>query len=239
MSVVRGYGLNGKSVYWNVTQPMVTSLTWTVTPTNGLGITSLKSNGYVENVFMHTSTTPTANGGFTNPNPAAGYGVIQLKRNFNKFLGLMGSSVTPPNVTATKIDNTALTIGQAYVISTLGNATAAQWATVGVPRGITPAVGVAFIAIATTAGTGNTSTSRVMLPSVSATTSLELIGQVDTMITTSVSSNAGQQLLFQFLAPTINTGAYVVPMVPTAPATGSVITMSLLFDGSSVTIDGL
>lgn len=240
MSVARGFGLNGKSFYTNVAKPMAVSSTFTVTPTNGLGITSLKSNGYLNNVFMHTSTTPTANNGFTNPNPAVGYAVMQLKQNFNKFLGFDGYVINPPNVTSTKIDNSVLVIGQVYVISTLGNSTAAQWAQIGVPAGVTPAVGVVFTALAIgVTGEANTSTSRVMLPSVSATTSVEVIGTTDVMTTSNIDPNGGQYVHLQFLAPTISTGAYVVPMVPTAPAAGSVVSLSLLFDGSSVTIDGL
>jgi len=223
MSVARGFGLNGKSIYTNVAKPVLVNLNFTVTPTNGLGITSLKSNGFVEN----------------NPNPANGFGVIQLKQNFNYFLGLLNYSITPPNVTPTKIDNSALTIGQAYVISTLGNATAAQWTTVGVPAGVTPAVGVAFIAIATTATTANTSTSRVSLPGVSAVTGIETIGVTNTSITSAIASNAGQRVYFQFTAPTISTGAYVSPYIPTAPTAGSIVSLGLFFDGSSVTIDGL
>lgn len=240
MSVARGFGLNGKSFYTNVVKPMQVSLQFTVTPTNGLGITSLKSNGYVENVFMHTSTTPTANNGFTNPNPVAGFAVVQLKQNFNMFLGLAGHAIIAPSVTSTKVDNTAMTIGQVYVISTLGNTTAAQWLTLGVPAGVTAAVGVAFTALLTgVAGQANTSTSRVMLPSVSATTSIEVVGTPNVMTTTNIASQAGQQIILQFLAPTISTGAYVAPYIPTAPATGSIVTLNLLFDGSTTTIDGL
>jgi hypothetical protein len=239
MSVARGFGLNGKSIYANVSKPSLIELQFTVTPTNGLGVTSVKSNGYVSNVFMHTSTTPSSNNGFLNPNPANGYVAIQLQQNFNVFLGLAGYAVTPPNVTATKIDNAALTIGQVYVISTLGNATAAQWTTIGVQAGVTAAVGVVFTAKATGAGTANTSTSRVMLPSVSATTGVEVIGTTNVMTTHDISTNAGQWVHLQIIAPTINTGAYVTPLIPTAPAAGSIVNLGLLFDGSSVTIDGL
>lgn len=240
MSAVRGFGLNGKSFYTNVAKPQQISTAFTVTPTNGLGITSLKSNGYLNNVFMHTSTTPAANNGFTNPNPAVGFAILQCTQNFNRFLGLAGFSINPPNVTATKIDNSALTVGQVYVISTVGDSTAAQWTQVGVPAGVTPAVGVAFTALVVgTTGEANTSTSRVMLPSVSATTSVEVVGNSNVMIPANVASNAGQYVFLQFLAPTISTGAYVTPMIPTAPAAGSIISLNLLFDGSSVTIDGL
>ncbi len=238
MSVVRGFGLNGKSFYTNIAKPQEVSMQFTVTPTNGVGITSLKSNGYVESVFMHTSTTPGTTNGFTNPNPLAGYGIIQLKQNFNHFMGLSAFSVNSPTVTATKIDNSALTVGQVYVISTLGNSTAAVWTAIGVPAGVTPAVGVAFTALTVGAG-ANTSTSRVMLPSVSAISSVEVVGVSDVMIASNVASNAGQRVFIQFLGPTISTGAYVAPFVATAPAAGSIVSLSLLFDGSSVTIDGL
>lgn len=230
MSVVRGFGLNGKSIYMNVCRPQQVSLQFTVTPTNGLGITSLKSNGYVENVFMHTSTTPSANNGFTNPNPLAGYGIVQLKQNFYKFLGLAGSSLNPPNVTATKIDNSALTVGQVYVISTLGNATAANWTQLGVPAGVTPAVGVAFTALVIgVTGEANTSTSRVMLPSFSTASGIEIVGAPDLDQPANVATNAGQQIFFQF----------VTPSALATPAAGTIVSMHLLFDGSSVTIDGL
>src|SRR4051812_4604387 len=121
MSQPRGFGLNGQALYTNVTKPIDVNLQFTVTPTNGLGVTSVKSNGYVRNVFMHTSTTPASNDGYLNPNPANGYVAIQLSNNFNVWLSAF-ASVTTPTATSTKIDNTALTIGLAYVITILGNA---------------------------------------------------------------------------------------------------------------------
>lgn len=198
MSVARGFGLNGKSIYANVAKPMLVEMQFTVTATNGLGVTSVKSNGYVENVFMHTSTTPAVgNNGLTNPNPAAGYIMIQLKQNFNYFLGLTHVFQVPA-ATSTKVDNTALTVGNAYAITTLGNTTAAQWATLGVPAGVVPAVGVAFIALLTgVAGQANTSTSRVMIPSTSGVDLVEVIGNTSIATTTSISSQSGQWLLLQ------------------------------------------
>ena len=57
----------------------------------------------------------------------------------------------------------------------------------------------------------------------------------------SIAANAGEWLIAQFLGPTISTGAYVAPFIPTAPANGSVWGggMTFLFDQSSVTVDGL
>lgn len=55
MSVARGFGLNGKSIYMNVCKPEIIECNFVVDSTNGngLGLRSLKSNGYIENVFMN------------------------------------------------------------------------------------------------------------------------------------------------------------------------------------------
>lgn len=293
MSVARGFGLNGQALYSNIAKPCEVNLNFTVTPTNGLGITSLKSNGYVNNVFMHTSTTPTSNNGTLNPNPASGYALIQMKQNFNYYIGNVQGFVST-TTGSIKVDNGAtLTVGNPYIITTLGDATAAQWTLVGVPAGITPAVGVSFIAIATGGGSGNTSTSRVSTPLGSGISSLEVIGNPNVMTTSNIASNSGQLVLVQFLAPsftgesytpagTISAGAITVAsgtagnavtlatattlnatgggtiavnaqtftgtahtllgtmsLAATAPTTGSIVSMTLKFDGSSVTIDGI
>ncbi len=239
MSVARGFGLNGKSIYANVTKPCLVEFNFIVDAANGngLGIRSLKSNGYIENVFMHTSSTPgKGTGGFLNPNPLAGYMLIQLKQNFNFFLGMNCGFVTPV-ATATKVDNSALTVGQVYVITTLGNTTAAQWLTLGVPPGVTPAVGVAFTALLVgVAGEANTSTSRVMLPTTSGNSIIEVVGDVNTMTTSNIASYAGQWITAQFSAAT---NSSTTTLIPTAPAAGSVVGGQLWFDGSSVTIDGI
>lgn len=201
MTVVRGFGINGKSYYCNVAKPQDVNLTFTVTPTNGLGITSLKSNGYVRNVFMHTSTTPAANDGYTNPNPADGFALIQFTNNFNYYLNGF-AQFRPPVTGSIKIDNSALTAGQAYVISTLGDATTAQWQAVGLPAGITPAVGVSFIATAVGAGS-NVLTSRVSTPQTSGIYAVEVVGNPGLMLSSSnIAVNGGAWLLVQFMAPT-------------------------------------
>lgn len=198
MSVVRGFGLNGKSLYTNVSKPQDVNLQFTVTPSNGLGITSLKSNGYVRNVFMHTSTTPAANDGYTNPNPAVGFALVQFTNNFNYYLNGFVQAQAP--VTGSiKIDNSVLTAGQAYVISTLGNSTTAQWQAVGLPAGITPAVGVSFIATVVGAG-GNTSTSRVSTPTTSGVFGAEIVGSPGLMLaSSSIATNGGAWVLMQFM----------------------------------------
>ncbi len=201
MTVVKGFGINGKSYYTNVCKPSIVHCTFTVDATNGLGVTSVKSNGYVRNVFMHTSTTPAANDGVTNPNPLAGFAMVQFTNNFNYYLGGF-AEVISPSTGSIKIDNSAMTAGQVYIISTLGNATLAKWQAIGVPPGVTPAVGVTFVALSN-GGAGNTLTSRVATPSVSGVSTVEVVGVPNTMIANSgVSTYGGAYAFLQFLSPT-------------------------------------
>lgn len=103
---------------------------------NGLGIRSLKGSG-VSNVYMHTSATPAA----TNPNPASGEIVVQLADNYNRYLGGFSGFVSP-----TATSSTSSVANVINIISVLGTATLAQWQAVGLPVGITPALGAAFVA---------------------------------------------------------------------------------------------
>lgn len=247
MSVVRGFGLNGKSFYTNVVTPREINLNFTVTPTNGTGVTSLKSNGYVENVFMHTSTTPSGNAGFTNPNPANGFALVQLKQNFNYFLG-MRYAWQVPTATDTKVDNSALTVGQVYVITTLGDTTAAQWLTLGVPAGVTAAVGVVFTALLVgIAGEANTSTSRVQLPTTAAVDLVEVVGVTNNMTTSNVATNAGQWVTLQFTktittmssyTPAGTVAAPVLTMNSYTPAGTNNSATPPIFTGTAATLTG-
>lgn len=208
MSQPRGYGLNGKSIYTNVVKPQDINLTFTVTPTNGLGVTSVKSNGYVRNVFMHTSGSPTAHDGYTNPNPAAGYFMIQFTNNFNYYLSNLLSVQAPASGSDVKIDNSALTAGLAYTITTVGNASLAQWQAVGLPAGMTPAVGVSFIATAVGAGS-NVLTSMVQVPSTSGIVAVEQIGSPGASLSSSnIAANGGAWLIGQFMGGVFTAGSY-------------------------------
>ena len=114
---------------------------------NGLGIRSLKDGGRIHSVFMHTSATPLAG----NPNPAVGVIVVNLQDNYNKYLGgysgyasaLSGSSIT-----------SGLSVGSPYVIVSLSSTTQAQWVTAGLNANVVAAVGVSFIAAATSVAGG-------------------------------------------------------------------------------------
>lgn len=232
MSVARGYGMNGKSYYTNVTKPIDVKLNFIVDSTNGngLGIRSLKSNGHVESVFMHTSATPGKVGGITNPNPAVGYALVTFKNNFNVYLGGFSGFVAP----LSSSNLTSTTSGNPYVITTLGTTTLAQFQAAGLPPGFTPTVGQSFIAIQT-ASLGGTGT--LGAPGVSAIHTVSIVGDPNQMISnSSIAANAGSRVLIQFLAPTSSS---VTTLLATAPSDNTVIGMTFQFDGSNVTIDGL
>lgn len=186
--------------------PVLLDMNFVVTPTNGLGITSLKGP-YVQNVFMHTSTTPAAgnvnpatpNIAITNPNPANGTIVVQLQDSYNSLYSYDFSIISPNSGSDVKIDNSAMTAGVAYTITTLGNATAAKWRAIGVPAGVTAAVGVSFIA-ASDGGAGNTLTSRVQTTATagSAIMGVELVGNPNLSAFPNISAQGfGSQFIFQ------------------------------------------
>lgn len=230
MSTKRGAGQNGGRLYSNITQPADIELNFTVDHANGngLGVRSIKSNGYVQNVFMHTSATPGAGlGGMVNPNPAAGYILIQMKQNFQYVLSGSNSIVSP--VTAPTTSTTSgLTVGQAYIVTVLGTTTLAEWQTIGLPVGLTPTVGQAFIAIAT--GTGGSHTGKVGLPGFSTVDSIETVGDPNQNQSNPIAPNGGQFLLLQCV-----TSASGSPALAT-PADNSVIALRLRFDMSTVAI---
>ena len=158
---------------------------------NGLGIRNLKGSGF-QNVFMNTSATPQQG----NPNPAAGIIMVQIDDNYNRYLG--GFSGFVETVSGTNL--TSVTAGTAYVIVSLGTTTLAQWKAVGLPVGVTPAVGVAFIATATAAIGG---TGIVQTPKNSGILELEVMGDPNTTLALQNSSqNGGGIILFHTFSTT-------------------------------------
>lgn len=191
---------------------------------NGLGIRSLKGNG-VANVFMHTSASPGSNNNYLNPNPASGLIVVQLADNYNRLYDLHVGEISP--VSGTPL--TSVTAGSAYVITSLGTATQAQFQAIGLLQGITPAVGAAFIASSSTAVPGG---ATVMASLTSGIFSYQGIGDANQTIAPVglvAIPGIGAQLILQCLNAS---GAL------TAPAAGTVISIDMLFSNSSVTVAG-
>ena len=233
MSIQRGFGLNGKSFYTNVTKPLSVWCNFIVDAANGngLGVRSVKSNGYIEAVFMHTSSTPGSTNGFLNPNPEVGYAYVNFKNNnFNYYLGGFEGQITPLTSTST----TSTTTGHVYVITALGTATLAQWQAAGLPPGLTPTVGQAFVATATGTIGGS---AHVGLPGEQVAPVVSVVGDPNTTLANSnVATNSGARMILQFSGPT---AAGNTALIATAPADGTVVGLSFNFDGSTVTIDGL
>jgi hypothetical protein len=131
-------------------KPVLLDCNFVVDNSNAAGISGLKGGG-IQNVWMHTTTTPSSG----SPNPAAGYAVIQFQDNYKRYFWGGCQMQSPNSGSSLLVASAGLTVGQPYVITILGTTSAAQWIALGVPRGITPAVGVAFVAAATSAtGTG-------------------------------------------------------------------------------------
>lgn len=207
--------------------PVLLSCNFIVDSTNGngFGVRALKGAG-IKNVFMHTSATPNA----LNPNPANGIILVTLQDTYNRLLGLDSSIISP--ISGTPL--TATTNHTTYVIVSLGTATLAQWRAVGLPVGITPAVGVPFVATAT--GTiGGSAAVETVVPS--GVTKLEGIGDANlsNAVNPSAPATQGMQLLMQCLGPT---NSSTTTLIPTAPADGSVIALQIYLSNSSVTVRG-
>ncbi len=226
---------NGGKIYTMHTKPVLLDCNFIVDSTNGngLGIRSLKGP-MIQNVFMHTSSTPGAgnsnpaspNVTVTNPNPTAGTIVIQLQDNYNRSLSGFHAIVSP--VSGTPL--TATTINVPVIIVSLGTATLAQWRAKGLPLGITPAVGVAFVP--TASGTiGGSAAVEIAAAAGSGVMSIETLGDPNTTIAPDPTANQGfgAQLILQVRDIT---GALA------APADGSVISISMYLSDSSVMVSG-
>lgn len=194
---------------------------------NGLGIRSLKGP-YVSNVYMHTSATPATG----NPNPVAGTIVIQLNDAYSRSYSGFDAKVSP--VSGTPIVVTAagahLVVGTAYIIVTVGSTTTAEWHTLGVPIGVTPAVGVSFIAAVTGTGSGSGAV-EVTAAAGTGICSIETVG--DPNLSIAPDPTAGQGYGASLILQCRDYAGAIA-----APADGSVISLAFLLSNSSVTING-
>ena len=187
---------------------------------NGLGIRSLKASGRISNVFMHTSATAAAG----NPNPAAGYILVQLQDNYNAYLFGSAGFVTPVSGTPINV-TTGVTAGLVYVITSLGTTSVAQWQALGVPANIVPAVGVSFVAPATVTATGS---GQIQVPKStgSGISHLEVIGDSNLMNSNGAYILGGSNGM-QIIAGCYSNGALATP------SDGTVIAMSFWMNNSA------
>jgi len=119
-------GNNYGKFYSMLSKPVLVDCSFVVDSTNGngLGIRSLKGQG-VKNVFMHTSATPgKGSNGYLNPNPAVGFALIQIAYNYTRYYGGFSGFASPTTGSNIAINGSALTVGQPYIITSVGHATA-------------------------------------------------------------------------------------------------------------------
>lgn len=215
---------NGGKIMTMETAPVIVSCNFIVDSTNGngLGIRSLKGPT-VKAVYMNTSA-PSAGSG--NPNPAAGSILIQLQDNYNRSLCGFDARVSP--VSGTPL--TATTSGTPVIIVSLGTATTAQWQAKGLPIGVTPAVGVAFVP--TASGTiGGSAAVEIAAATGTGVASIETLGDPNTTIAPDPTKNQGYGA-YTILQCRDYAGAIV------APAAGSVISITMYLSNSSITVSG-
>ena len=192
---------------------------------NGLGQRSLKNSGRIASVFMHTSA-PLAGSG--NPNPAVGVIVVNLQDNYNRYLG--GYSGMVSALSGSPISS-GMTVGAPYIIVSLSASTPAQWQAAGLSANLVPAVGVAFIAAATSVAGGG----LVEAPAGagSGIDHIEVLGDANLMNnagayqlgSTPVQTPPGEGMMF--LLQCYKNG------VPTSPADGTVIGLNFYMNNSA------
>jgi hypothetical protein len=152
---------------------------------------------------------------------AAGVYKCVLSDPYNRFLGLQASV---SSVVDTPADLDTVTNGNIYVITTVGDATAAQWVASGVPAAVTPAVGVVFVGI--TASVSGT-TSKVAALLTAANQGIEIAGDPNA----SINQSASPHFYFRTMGAT---AAGDTTLVPADPASGSKLHFAVLLRVSSV-----
>lgn len=217
----RNFASGGK-IYSMHVMPVLVDCNFIVDNTQPSGISSLKGP-LVSQVLMNSAAaTPTQV-------IAAGTILVKLSDDYNGcFNALSASIVTAPSGSDVKIDNAALTAGVAYRITTLGDATEAQLQAVGLPAGITPAVGVSFIATATGIA-GNVLTTRVQAAATTSTVATLALAADPNLTASSDESSSGAYAIFQCRD---YAGALV------APPAGSKISIQMYMSNSSIQIAG-
>lgn len=121
-------GNNGGRLYSFANQPVLIDCNFIVDSTNGngLGVRSIKGQG-VKNVFMYTSASAgTGADGIVNPmahTASEGYIWVQLKSNYNRYLGGFSGFASPTTGSTLNIDATdaALTVGTPYIVASVGH----------------------------------------------------------------------------------------------------------------------
>lgn len=164
--------------------PALVDCTFTINAASPTGITGL--TGPLVAAVYSASNSPSA----LNPNPINGYIVVQLQDSWNRLFGFLATVTNYPAFgSPITIDSGGLTPGTTYVISTVGNATLAQWHAIGLAKGVTPAVGVGLVALTT--GPGPSTTTSAVDTVRSSESTYGLVGDSNLSIAPNPAANQG------------------------------------------------
>ena len=178
-----------------------------------------------------TSTTPTVTF-WSHPgaNVPAGYIVVNLQDNYNRYLYGSAGFVAPVSGSAIDVAGTGVTINTVYIIVVLGTTSAAQWQSIGLPANIVPAVGVSFIATKTGTATG-TGYVEVIAATGSGIFSIEVVGDPNQMNSNGVNvlgAGNGMQIISACFNDSSGDAAQVA-----APVDNSVVGMLFYMNDSA------
>lgn len=147
---------------------------------------------------------------------------IQLQDNYASVLGVDHKMTAP--VAGASVAATAMVAATMYQITALGST---NFNSYGVPSGITPAVGVAFLA--TGAGTGSGTVKAIGNSGIAA---VEMVGVPNTMIQNQpFQAQLGGFITIQCLGATSSS---VTTLIPADPASGSTMYLKILLNNSAV-----
>ncbi len=153
-----------------------------------------------------------------NPNPIAGLIVVNLQDNYNRYLGGYSGFASP----TTGSPLTSFTAGHAYIITSLGTSTQANWVTAGLSPSVQAAVGVSFIAAATSV----TGTGTAIATASAGIDHIEVVGDPNLM--NSIGAQvAGAGSGMQLISACYSAGTL------TAPTDGTVIGMNFYMNDSA------
>ncbi len=226
---------NGGKIFQMETMPVQISMSFqtAIADTSGTGITAGSLVGpTVAAVYMVTNQTKAAGSPGSTTGPAAGTIVIDLQDNYNQLLGVRWSAVAPNSGSSLLVASAGLTAGVAYTITILGTTTTAHWHDLGVPAGITPSVGVSFIAAATsTTGTGAV---QISLAAGSGIFSIEGIGSPNLLVAPNpTQQSTGTRVILQCRKDSAGDAPTIA-----APSDLTTLRIELLMSNSSVKIQG-
>lgn len=198
--------------------------------TAGTVIASIVDSGSITLSAATSSSTTTsisyfgiATNGLVNPNPAAGYIAVTLQDNYNVYLGGYAGFVSPLSGTPISISTgSSLTAGVVYVIVSVGTTTQAQWQAVGLPSYVKAAVGVSFVASATS-GSGTGAVESTVSAGVD---HIEVIGDANLMNSTGANVQGFGVGMTVLMACYKNTAL-------TAPTAGSVIGLNFYLNDTN------